>query len=191
VTDQLGRCLAGGGLVVFPTDTVYGLGCDALNAAAVARMYALKGRPRTKPAAVLWDDLEAALSDVAELGPRTRAALRALLPGPVTALVPDPAGRFPLAGGAALGVRVPAVALGLDRPLLQTSANPAGGPDPRSVAEVPAAIRDGVDLVIDGGTLPGTSSTVVDLTTYELDGAWRVLRAGAMEAAEVERRLGR
>jgi L-threonylcarbamoyladenylate synthase len=187
---ELDRCLAAGGVVVFPTDTVYGLGCDAENADAVRRLYALKGRPREKPAAVLWASVDAALGDLAELGPRTRAAMGKLLPGPVTVLVPNPARRYPLAGGKALGVRVPAATgLAPGRPLLQSSANAAGGPDPRRLDEVPRAIREGADLVVDGGELPGTSSTVVDLTGYETGGAWSVLRAGAIDAAEVAARL--
>jgi L-threonylcarbamoyladenylate synthase len=186
---DLDRCVAAGGVVVLPTDTVYGLACDAADAGAVDRLYALKGRPREKPAAVLWGDVDAALADLDELGPRTRAAVRALLPGPVTVLVPNPGGRYPLAGGEALGVRVPASRLGLSRPLLQSSANESGGPDPRRLDEVPAAIRAGADLVIDGGDLPGTPSTVVDLTAYEADGRWRVVRPGAVSAAEVAARL--
>ena len=127
---ELDRCLAAGGVVVFPTDTVYGLGCDVANADAVRRLYELKGRPRQKPAAVLWTDLDAALDALPELGPRTRAALAGLLPGPVTALVPNPGRRFRLAGGEALGVRVPVTDLVARRPLLQSSANFAGRPTP-------------------------------------------------------------
>jgi L-threonylcarbamoyladenylate synthase len=182
---ELDRCLAAGGVVVFPTDTVYGLGCDAGDPRAVARLYELKGRAAEKPAAVLWGSLEAALADVDHLGPRTRAALAALLPGPVTLLVPNPDRLYPLAGGQALGLRVPALTLELRRPLLQSSANRAGGPDPRRLAEVPASIRAGADLVLDGGELPGTASTVIDLTGFETAGVWRVVRPGAIAAARV------
>ncbi|MGI8800646.1 MAG: L-threonylcarbamoyladenylate synthase [Solirubrobacteraceae bacterium] len=186
---ELARCVAAGGVVVFPADTVYGLGCDAGNAEAVRRLYELKGRPREKPAAVLWGSLAEALADLPELGPRTRAALGALLPGPVTLLVPNPARRFPLAGGEALGLRVPVAPVALPGPLLQSSANAAGGPDARRLADVPSAIRAGADLVIDGGELPGTPSTVIDLTGYEGDGGWRVVRPGALGASEVAARL--
>jgi L-threonylcarbamoyladenylate synthase len=185
---ELDRCLAAGGVVVFPTDTVYGLGCDVENADAVRRLYELKGRPRQKPAAVLWTDLIAALDALPELGPRTRAALAALLPGPVTALVPHPSGRFRLAGGEALGLRVPRTELAAARPLLQSSANLAGEPDARRLADVPPAIRAGADLVIDGGELPGTPSSVIDLTAYET-GAWRLVRAGALSEDAVAARL--
>ncbi|HUB76034.1 MAG TPA: Sua5/YciO/YrdC/YwlC family protein, partial [Solirubrobacteraceae bacterium] len=102
------------------------------------------------------------------------------LPGPVTLLLPNPRRRFPLTGGELLGLRVIDVGLELDLAVLQSSANRSGGPDPRRLADVPAAIRDGADLVLDGGQLPGVPSTVIDLGGYELDGAWRVLRAGAL-----------
>jgi L-threonylcarbamoyladenylate synthase len=183
---ELEQCLAAGGVVVFPTDTVYGLGCDAENPDAVRRLYELKGRPREKPAAVLWGDLDAALDDLRdELGPGTRAALRVLLPGPITVLVPNRGRRYPLAGGEALGLRVPATRLPRCRPLLQSSANAAGGPDPRRLDEVPRPIRAGADLVLDGGELPGTASTVIDLTGFETGRTWRVVRAGAINSSAV------
>lgn len=186
---ELEQCLAAGGVVVFPTDTVYGLGCDAENPDAVRRLYALKGRAPDKPAAVLWGTVAAALDDLDDLGPRTRDALVALLPGPVTLLLPNPRRRYPLAGGQALGLRVPATGLAPGRPMLQSSANAAGGPDPRRLADVPAAIRAGADLVLDGGELPGTASTVVDLTAYEAAGTWRVLRAGGLTEEALAARL--
>ena len=169
-------CLAGGGVAVFPADTVYGLACEPDDTGAVARLYALKGRPADKPAAVLFFALAPALAALPELGARTRAAAEALLPGALTLLLPNPARRFALACGpdpATLGLRVPALppalrALGdVVAPVLQSSANAAGGPDARTLAEVPEAIRDGADLVLDGGELPGTPSTVVDLRGYE------------------------
>jgi L-threonylcarbamoyladenylate synthase len=188
------RCIAGGGVAVFPADTVYGLACAPDDAAAVARLYALKGRPPAKPAAVMFFDRDRALASLDELGPRTRAALERLLPGAVTVLLANPAGRFPLAGTAdpaepALGIRVPALTgplaalAAVDLPVLQSSANLAGGPDARRVADVPAAIRTGADLVLDAGPLPGTPSSVVDLRRYEEAGAWTVVREGAVPRA--------
>jgi L-threonylcarbamoyladenylate synthase len=175
------RVVAAGGVAVFPADTVYGLACDPGSAAAVDRIYALKGRPPAKPAAVMCFGAAPALPG---LGPRTRAAIAALTPGGVTLLLPNPERRWPLACGpdpGTLGLRViggPLAAMPL--PVLQSSANLAGGPDARRLADVPAAIRDGADLVLDGGTLPGTPSTVIDLRAYESEGAWTVLREGAM-----------
>jgi L-threonylcarbamoyladenylate synthase len=196
--DALARCLAAGGVAVFPADTVYGLACDPQNAAAVARLYELKGRPADKPAAVLFFGLEVALEALAELPPRTRAAARALLPGALTLLLANPRRRFALACGpdpATLGLRVPALPAGLSAlaavtaPLLQSSANLAGGPDARTLAEIPAAICDGADLVLDGGALPGTPSTVLDLRDYEDGGAWSIVRAGAVGEAAVRAAL--
>ena len=186
---SLAAVVARGGVAVFAADTVYGLCADAQNAAAVERMLELKRRPPGKPCALAFFSLEPALAALPELGERTRAALRSLLPGPLTLLVPNPAGRFPLAGGELLGVRVIDVGLELDRPVLQTSANLAGGPEPRTLAQVPAQIRDAADLVLDRGELPGTPSTVLDLGALETTGRWRILREGACTRAEIERAL--
>jgi L-threonylcarbamoyladenylate synthase len=184
------RCMAVGGVAVFPADTVYGLACDPASKQAVQRLYLLKGRRPDKPTAVMFFDAELALAALPELGPRSRAGLRRLLPGPVTALLPNPAHRFALACGNdpdTLGLRVPALAaLATVRwPVLQSSANRAGGPDPRRLADVPEQIRTAADLVLDGGELPGTSSTVVDLRGYETAGTWAVVRAGALSEEAV------
>jgi L-threonylcarbamoyladenylate synthase len=168
----LGACVAAGGVAVFPADTVYGLACDPENEAAVKKLYALKGRPPEKPAAVMFFDL-------AELGD-----FGGLLPGGVTLLLPNPERRFPLACTSdpeTLGVRVPFLAP-VGRPILQSSANLAGGPDARRLQDVPQSIRDGADLVIDGGELPGIPSTVIDLRTPE----WKIVREGAVSVQQVE-----
>jgi L-threonylcarbamoyladenylate synthase len=183
-------CIAAGGVAVFPADTVYGLACDPEDAAAVERLYALKGRPPDKPAAVMFFDRERALAALPELGPRTRAACAALLPGGVTLLVPNPARRYPLACGpdpGTLGLRVPdAPALrGARVAVLQSSANHAGGPDARTVDAVPEDIRAGAALVLDAGPLPGVPSTVVDLRGFEASGEWGVVRQGAVARAAV------
>jgi L-threonylcarbamoyladenylate synthase len=178
----LDECIAAGGVAVFPADTVYGLACDPENADAVARLYALKGRPPDKPAAVMFFDRDQAL--LPELSERTRALITRLLPGAVTLLVPSE--RYPLAGGAGtLGIRVPDIPPLARVPVLQSSANVTGGPDARRLEDVPEAIRRGADLVIDGGELPGTPSTVVDLRDYDRGGEWRIVRAGAVPAAVI------
>jgi L-threonylcarbamoyladenylate synthase len=186
------RCMAVGGIAVFPADTVYGLACEPDSREAIDRLYALKRRAPRKPAAVLFFDRSLALEALPELGPRTRAAVAALLPGALTLLLPNPAGRFPLAGGGeVLGLRVPALTdataplAGVRWPILQSSANLSGGPDPRRIDEVPDPLRDAADLVLDAGELPGTPSTVVDLTSFEGDGAWRIVREGAVPAGAV------
>jgi L-threonylcarbamoyladenylate synthase len=188
----LEACVAGGGVAVFYADTVYGLACDPEDADAVARLYALKGRPPRKASAVMWFSVAAALGALPELGPRTRAAFAALLPGGVTLLVPNPRERYPLAGGASLGVRVPDVPALADvsRPVLQSSANLAGAPDARRLDEVPASIREGADLVLDCGALAGTPSTVIDLTAFEGSGGFAIVRHGLVAASDVAAALG-
>lgn len=188
------RCIAAGGVVLFPSDTVYGLAADPESASAVERLYALKRRRPDMPSAVMFFALEPALRALPELGDRTRAALERLLPGPVTAIVPNPARRFPLACGPVpdrIGIRVPALggATGalteMRLPVLQSSANLHGGADPRAIDDVPAEIRDAVALALDGGELPGTASTVVDFGDYESGGEYTVLREGALPAARL------
>jgi len=189
------RCMAVGGVAVFPSDTVYGLACDPGQRLAVQRLYLLKRRPPEKPSAVMFFDLEVTLEALPELGERTRKALGRLMPGGVTVLLPNPARRFPLACGddpATLGVRVPLVErlAGVRWPVLQSSANRAGGPDPRRLEDVPELTRRSADLVIDGGELPGKSSTVVDLRRYEEDGSWRIVRSGAVREEQLRSALG-
>jgi L-threonylcarbamoyladenylate synthase len=192
------RCMRVHGVAVFPADTVYGLACIPDAPESVDRLYRLKGRRPDKPAAVMFFDRELALEALPELGERTRAALVALLPDALTVLLPNPAERFPLACGsdpATLGLRVPALSGDLGPladvrwPVLQSSANLAGGPDARRIEDVPDAIRRGVDLVLDAGELPGTPSTVVDLRSYEARGEWSVLREGAVRAPDLAGRL--
>src|SRR5215218_7156245 len=192
------RCMAVGGVAVFPADTVYGLACDPGSEDAVARLYALKRRVPDKPAAVMFFSVELALAALPELGRRTRVALDALLPGGVTLLLPNPARRFALACGPdreTLGLRVPllpssAAALGAVRwPVLQSSANRAGGPDARRLEDVPEPIRRGADMLLDGGELPGTPSTVVDLRRLDAEGTWQIVRHGAVPEADVARAI--
>ena len=185
-----------GGVAVFPADTVYGLACDPENPDAVRRLYELKGRPPDKPAAVMFFDPELAFAALPELEPRTRALLERLLPGAITALLPNPLRRYPLACGPdphTLGLRVPELgseigALAEMRwPVMQTSANVSGGIDAQRLDEVPEQIRRRADLVLDGGELAGTPSTVVDLRGFEHDGGLAVVREGAVPAAAIER----
>jgi L-threonylcarbamoyladenylate synthase len=184
--NEFEQVIAAGGVVVFPSDTVYGLACDPDSAEAIGRLYELKGRAADKAAAVMFFDLDAALAALPELGPRTRAALQVLMPGAITALLPNPEHRFPLASRAdpgTLGLRVisvPALA-GVRVAVLQSSANPSGAAEARSLSEVAPAMRAGAGLVIDGGELPGIPSTVVDLRDYEGQGTWSVLRRGAVD----------
>jgi L-threonylcarbamoyladenylate synthase len=194
---RLEQCLAGDGVAVIPTDTVYGLACNPESAQALRRVYELKGRPPAKPAAVMFFSLEAVFELLAELTPRTRTAIGSLLPGPATLLLPNPERRFPLAcdpqdtGSALLGLRVPAFAgqlavfADIEMPAAQSSANLSGGLDPCRLEDVPIELREGADLVLDGGELPGSASTVIDLAEYEQSGRWRVVREGPLEEAAI------
>ena len=190
--------IAEGGLAVFPTDTVYGLGTHPDSVEGVHRLYWIKGRSPDRPAAVLFFELETAFAEVPEIGLKTRAALDRLLPGPVTVLVPNPATRFPLACGAdpsRLGLRVPkldeklAKLANVKAPILQSSANPTGDRDPCSLDDVDPRIRRGADIELDAGVLPGTPSTVIDLSSYEDNGAFEVLREGAVSREAVSAQL--
>jgi L-threonylcarbamoyladenylate synthase len=194
--EAFARCIEDGGVAVFPADTVYGLACEPESPEAVERLYALKGRRPDKPAAVMFFDRELAFDALPELEPRTRTLLERLLPGGITALLQNPLRRFPLACGPdphTLGLRVPALTDGLDplaavrSPVLQSSANESGGMDAQRLDEVPARIRREADLVLDGGELAGTPSTVVDLRRFELDGIYAVLRDGAVTEAAIDR----
>jgi L-threonylcarbamoyladenylate synthase len=189
------RCMAVGGVAVFPADTVYGLATEPESTEGVRRLYSLKRRLPGRPAAVMFFRIELALAALPELPPPTREAAQLLLPGPVTLLLPNPARRFPLACATApevLGVRVPLLEGGLAPlelmrwPVLQSSANVSGAEDVRRLEDVDPTVRDGVDLLLDGGELPGTPSTVVDLTGYDHDGSFAVVREGAVRRERVE-----
>jgi L-threonylcarbamoyladenylate synthase len=192
------RCISVGGVALFPADTVYGLATEPDSREGVERLYRLKGRSPDTPAAVMFFDLELALAALPELGPRTRDAVERLLPGALTLLVPNPARRYPLACGPEperLGLRVPllegelAPLADVSWPVLQSSANRHGEQDASRIGEVDQELRAGVDLILDGGELPGTPSTVVDLVAYESDGSWEVVREGAVPREAVLRCL--
>ena len=182
------RILQAGGLVAFPTDTVYGLGAPAFDAAGIERLFAIKGREQTKAIAVLIaepGDLDKVARDVSEQA--LRLAER-FWPGPLTLVLPRHTS-LPglLSPNDTIGVRVPDhdVARSLltaAGPLAVTSANLAGGANTRSADEVLAQLGGRIELVLDGGQTPGEQpSTVVDLTGAEP----QVLRAGPISEAEI------
>jgi L-threonylcarbamoyladenylate synthase len=183
------RALRAGEPVVLPTDTVYGLCADAYRSGPVRTLSRLKGRPDETPIALLAAELDAILDCVPELLGRPAVAARALLPGPYTLVLPNPARRFAWLSGArpdTIGIRVP-VLPEESRSVVErvgavaaTSANLHGGPDSRRLDEVPAELRAAAGAAIDAGELPGTPSTVVDLTGPEPV----VLREGAASATE-------
>ena len=192
--DAAVAALRAGRLVVLPTDTVYGLAADGESESAARALYAAKGRDAIQPTAVLFASVEVLVERVPELPAAAVEAVRMLLPGPFTLIVENPARRYAWLNPQrpdAIGLRVPAVT-GAPRAVLEalgavvaTSANLPGGADPRRLEDVPPEIAAAVDVVIEGGELPGTPSTVVDLTGPEP----RVLRDGAVTAADALERL--
>jgi L-threonylcarbamoyladenylate synthase len=174
--------IATGELVVYPTETVHGLGADALDPDAVERVFDAKGRSRDKPISLAVPDVEAALEYV-EPEPIEQEFMREFLPGPVTVLVqrremvPD----VLTAGREQVGVRVPDHELALSllaevAPITATSANISGQPSARRVADLDS-ITDSAAVVLDGGETGGTGSTVVDVASGEIH------RRGANAAA--------
>jgi L-threonylcarbamoyladenylate synthase len=190
----LERCIGEGCVAVFPADGLYGLACDPLDESAVRRIHALKGRDERKPSAVMYFSPLAMRELVESLGPRTRDAVAALLPGPVTLVVANPQRRYPLACRAdpeRLGIRlIEGPLAGLMRPLLQTSANRSGEAAPHRFEDLPEEIVAGADLAIDGGELTGAPSTVVDVSRVDAGGGWEVLREGALPRERLEAALG-
>ena len=192
--DAAVAALRAGRLVVLPTDTVYGLAADGESEPAARALYAAKGRQAIQPTAVLFASVDVLVERVPELPTAAVEAVRTLLPGPFTLIVENPARRYAWLNPQrpdAIGLRVPAVT-GAPRAVLEalgavvaTSANLPGGADPRRLEDVPPEIAAAVDVVIEGGELPGTPSTVVDLTGPEP----RVLREGAVTARDVLERL--
>jgi len=186
----LERCITSGGVAVFPSDGLYGLACDPLDEAAIERIHRIKGRDDGKPSAVLYFSSLAMRELLDGLGPRTAEVATALLPGPVTLIVPNPDLRYPLAcrdEPEKLGVRLIGGPLsGAMCPVFQTSANLSGEPAPSVFDEIPSTtIVDAADLAIDGGTLTGLPSTVVDVTEIEDGGGWHVLREGGMSIGDL------
>jgi L-threonylcarbamoyladenylate synthase len=185
--------IAAGGVAVFPSDGLYGLACDPLDADAIGRIHRLKGRDDGKPAAVMYFSPLAMRELVTTFGPRTRAAVSALLPGPATLVVANPQRRYPLACRAdreRLGVRLIGGPLaGAMCPVFQTSANLSGEPASGRFEQVPESIVTGADLTIDGGELTGLPSTVVDVSRIDEDGTWKVLRDGALSPGDLSSAL--
>jgi L-threonylcarbamoyladenylate synthase len=175
--------------VILPTDTVYGLCASPYREEPIARLYRLKGRPEGQPTALVTASVDMLLECVPELRGRAAVIARALLPGPYTLVLPNPAQRYRwLTGGRPdrIGVRVPDLPADARRvvdvlgAVAATSANEPGGPDPTTLSDVPERLRQGCGAEVDAGRLPGTPSTVIDFTGDEP----RVLREGAAPSAE-------
>ncbi len=193
---QAARVIAEGGLVAFPTETVYGLGADASSDRAVAAIYAAKARPRFNPLIVHFADLAAAQA-AAEFDVRAEALARRFWPGALTLVLRRrrdcPVSLLACAGLDTVAVRIPAhqVALKLlkaaGRPLAAPSANPSGAVSPTTAAHVAESLGDKVALILDGGPCRiGVESTVIDLSGDEA----RLLRPGGVARADIEAVIG-
>jgi L-threonylcarbamoyladenylate synthase len=187
------QALREGRPVVLPTDTVYGL-CASPEEEPVRALYRLKGRTGEQPTALVAASVAELVERLPELTEHELEIAQALLPGPLTLIFSNPARRYRWLTGslpATIGVRVPKLT-GPTREIVDqvgavaaTSANLPGEPDPAVLEDVPAEITSGAGALIDGGRLPGTPSTVLDLTGSEP----RVVREGAIQAEEVLRRI--
>jgi L-threonylcarbamoyladenylate synthase len=183
VMRSAGAVVEAGGLVAFPTESFYGLGADALDGDAIARVFEVKGRPETKPLLVLVDSLDMVGRLAARIGAGAQALMRRHWPGPLT-LVLEASASVPTAltaGTGTVGVRMPghAVARALvraaARPITAPSANPSAAPPPRTAAAVRGYFDGRVEMILDGGTTAGgAGSTVADCTSWPP----RILRQG-------------
>ena len=183
------RCrdvISTGGVIVYPTDTFYGLGADPNNAVAVKRLFDIKGRQADQPILLLIKDAGQVQDWAAEITPEARELMRKFWPGPLTLVFRAKRQVLPevTAGTRTIGLRVPGSALTrqllafLGTALTGTSANISGGPAPRTVEEAAAVMGDRVDLILNGGqTAGGRPSTIVDVST----GHMTVIREGAVK----------
>lgn len=189
------RCLDGGGLIAFPTETVYGLGADATNARAVASLYAAKGRPSFNPLISHVSDLEAA-KGIARFDERSLKLAEAFWPGPLTLVLPKtpecPVADLATAGLETIAVRVPAHPVACDilrafgKPIVAPSANISGHVSPTTAEHVFSDLAGRIDLIIDGGPVSvGVESTIVGCFEPPL-----LLRPGGLPRDEIERVLG-
>src|SRR5215468_4662727 len=190
--ERAARVLAAGGLVAFPTETVYGLGADATNGAAVVRLYDAKGRPSFNPLITHVADADAARA-LARFPPGAKRLASAFWPGPLTLVLPKlaqcPVAELATAGLDTIAVRVPshplarAILAAFGRPVVAPSANRSGHVSPTTAQHVLTDLRGRIELVVDGGPSPmGLESTIVAC----FDGAL-LLRPGALPRAEIER----
>lgn len=187
--------LSNGGVVVYPTETFYGLGVDATSATALERLGALKGRDRGKPVSVLVSSLEMLATLVTAIPPIAERWMSELWPGPLTLAFPARTGLSPVlvSGGSTIAARISSHPIArrlverFGRPLSATSANPGGLPPAVEVAEARAYFGSRVDAYLDGGpSAGGVASTVVDCSVDPP----RVVREGAVSVARLEEVAG-
>src|SRR6202030_4402492 len=190
------RCLRPGGLVAFPTETVYGLGADATDGKAIARLYEAKGRPAFNPLIAHVADLAAARA-LARFDADAEKLAAAFWPGPLTLVLPKTAGcpvaELATAGLDSIAVRVPhhpvaqKILAAFGRPIVAPSANRSGHVSPTTAAHVLADLRGRIDLIVDGGATPvGVESTIIACL-----GAPLLLRPGGLPRDDIERVIKR
>ena len=191
-------CLARGGVVAIPTDTLYGLAADATNPAALDRVYEVKGRPANMPLPVLvsgWEQVEMVSGAVGECSKLAGALAERFWPGPLTLVLPASSNLPPrLTGGLdTIAVRMPdhdvplALARGIGKPITGTSANPSGGVDITDLEDLRRTLGTLVDGIIASGAKPmGTASTIVAVSDRDLT----LLRAGALELSDIRHAVG-
>ncbi len=195
IINKAARIIQAGGLVAFPTETVYGLGADALNAEAVKKIYVAKGRPSDKPLILHVSSIQQA-SGLVEMNDTARKLAQTFWPGPLTLVLPaKPCIPSITRGGLnTAGVRMPAnvPALELIRasrtPLAAPSANISGRPSPKDAESVYRDMAGRIDMILDGGsTVIGIESTILDITNPE---RIIMLRLGAIGREEIESSIG-
>lgn len=193
---KAGQCLASGGLVAFPTETVYGLGADATDDTAVARIFAAKGRPSFNPLIAHVPDIETA-ETLCDFSPDAQRLAAAFWPGALTLVLPlkksSPISRLVTAGGTSLALRVPAneIAVALlkaaGKPIAAPSANPSGRISPTTASHVLTGLKGVIDAIVDAGPCAvGVESTIIGF-----DGGPTLLRAGGIPTEAIEACLNR
>ena len=181
------KVLGRGGVIVYPTETIYGIGVDPFDPNALKRLYGLKGRDRAKPVSIAIGDVKD-IPDYAEVSDACKRLIRMFLPGPLTLVLPVKDKRLRAIGGT-IGIRIPQNRMALEivrafGPITSTSANPSGEPTPGDIRGIERMFGDRVDLYIEADEAPiGSPSTVLEC----MGASVRVLREGAISRQEIER----
>jgi L-threonylcarbamoyladenylate synthase len=183
--EEVAQVIRGKGVIIYPTETLYGLGGNPFNPEAVKRVYAIKGREKDKPIPFLIKDRQMLETLVEEIPPLGRELMERYWPGPLTLIFrAKPGLPSPLRSkDGTIGLRISShpiarqIVEAIDAPLTSTSANPAGAEDLTDCQRIAQLFGDQVDLIIDGGQVPGVGSTVIDLTASPP----RVVREGMIK----------
>lgn len=193
--EALNKCLSAlskGELIVYPTDTLYGLGADATIDGAVEKVFAAKRRPIDKVVSIAVASVQAA-EEIVNFTPNARIVAAKFLPGPITIILNAKSQMKFVSKDGKIGIRIPdsdfAIALlkSYNRPIIATSANLSGGPNPRELSEIPQEIMDQVSVVVDQGrTKYSAPSTIVDLSSDSIE----IVREGAISVDSIRAAIG-